>query len=97
MMLRRLQQAGHKPIVLMGGGTTKVGDPSGKDESRKLLTDRGDRRQHRVASAGCSSSFLTFGDGPTDAIMVNNADWLDSLEYIPFLRESGGISRSTGC
>jgi tyrosyl-tRNA synthetase len=88
MMLRRLQQAGHKPIVLMGGGTTKVGDPSGKDESRKLLT----AEQIDANIAGIRRAFehfLTFGDGPTDAIMVNNADWLDTLEYIPFLREVG--------
>ena len=87
-MLRRLQQAGHKPIVLMGGGTTKVGDPSGKDEGRKLLTDE----QIDANIAGIRrvfERFLTFGDGPTDAIMVNNADWLDSLEYIDFLREVG--------
>ncbi|MDO8289566.1 MAG: tyrosine--tRNA ligase [Parvibaculum sp.] len=88
MMLRRLQQAGHKPIVLMGGGTTKVGDPSGKDEQRQLLTDE-------VIAANMASiktaftSFLTFGDGPTDAIMVNNAEWLDKLEYIAFLRDYG--------
>jgi tyrosyl-tRNA synthetase len=88
MLLRRMQQAGHKPIVLMGGGTTKVGDPSGKDESRKLLT-------HEEIDANIASirrvfeRFLTFGDGPTDAILVNNADWLDELEYIPFLREVG--------
>jgi tyrosyl-tRNA synthetase len=88
MMLRRLQQAGHRPIVLMGGGTTKVGDPSGKDESRKLLTSE----QIDANIAGIRRAFehfLTFGDGPTDAIMVNNAEWLDTLEYIPFLREVG--------
>tara|TARA_R110000824_G_scaffold366730_1_gene555506 strand:+ start:115241 stop:116488 length:1248 start_codon:yes stop_codon:yes gene_type:complete len=88
MMLRRLQQAGHKPIVLMGGGTTKVGDPSGKDEARQMLTDE-------VIAANMASiktafdAFLTFGDGPTDAIMVNNAEWLDKIEYIPFLRDYG--------
>ena len=88
MMLRRLQQAGHRPIVLMGGGTTKVGDPSGKDESRKLLT--GGEIDANIASIRrVFEHFLTFGDGPTDAIMVNNADWLDTLEYIPFLREVG--------
>src|SRR5436305_1092130 len=88
MMLRRLQQAGHRPIVLMGGGTTKVGDPSGKDESRQLLT----HEQIDANIAGIRrvfEHFLTFGDGPSDAIMVNNADWLDTLEYIPFLREVG--------
>jgi len=88
MMLRRMQQAGHRPIVLMGGGTTKVGDPSGKDESRKLLTDE----QIDANIAGIRrvfERFLTFGDGPADAILVNNADWLDELQYIPFLREVG--------
>jgi tyrosyl-tRNA synthetase len=88
MLLRRLQQAGHKPIVLMGGGTTKVGDPSGKDEIRKLLDDDGIAAN--IASIRrIFERFLTFGDGPTDAIMVNNADWLDKLEYIPFLRDVG--------
>lgn len=88
MMLRRLQQAGHRPIVLMGGGTTKVGDPSGKDESRQLLT----HEQIDANIAGIRrvfERFLTFGDGPSDAILVNNADWLDRLEYIQFLREVG--------
>jgi tyrosyl-tRNA synthetase len=88
MMLRRLQQAGHKPIVLMGGGTTKVGDPSGKDESRKLLTDA-DISANIASIRGVFERFLTFGDGPTDAIMVNNADWLDALDYVPFLRDIG--------
>jgi tyrosyl-tRNA synthetase len=88
MLLRRLQQAGHKPIVLMGGGTTKVGDPSGKDESRKLLTP--EEIDANIASIRrVFERFLTFGDGPTDAVMMNNADWLDTLEYIPFLREVG--------
>ncbi len=88
MMLRWLQKSGHKPIVLMGGGTTKVGDPSGKDESRQLLTDE----QIAANMAGIRqifSKFLTFGDGPTDAVMVNNADWLEQISYIPFLREVG--------
>ena len=88
MMLRRLQQAGHRPIVLMGGGTTKVGDPSGKDESRQLLSE--DKIAENIAGIRrVFEHFLTFGDGPTDAIMVNNADWLDTLEYIRFLREVG--------
>lgn len=88
MLLRRLQQAGHRPIVLMGGGTTKVGDPSGKDESRKLLTS--EQIDENIANIRrVFSRFLTFGDGPSDAIMVNNADWLDRLEYIQFLREVG--------
>ncbi len=88
MMLRRLQAAGHKPIVVMGGGTTKVGDPSGKDESRKLLSN--DDINANIASIRrVFERFLTFGDGPTDAVMVNNADWLDTLEYVPFLRDVG--------
>jgi tyrosyl-tRNA synthetase len=88
MLLRRMQQAGHKPIVLMGGGTTKVGDPSGKDESRKLLTH--DEIDANIAGIRrVFERFLTFGDGPTDAVMANNADWLDGLAYIPFLREVG--------
>src|SRR5215208_988949 len=88
MMLRRLQQAGHRPIVVMGGGTTKVGDPSGKDEVRKLLTP--EQIDANIAEIrNVFERFLTFGDGPSDAIMVNNADWLDTLEYIPFLREVG--------
>jgi tyrosyl-tRNA synthetase len=88
MLLRRLQRAGHKPIVLMGGGTTKIGDPSGRDEARKLLTDE----YIATNMAGIKevfSRFITFGDGPTDAIMVNNADWLDDLRYISFLRDYG--------
>jgi len=88
MLLRWLQKTGHKPIVLMGGGTTKVGDPSGKDESRQLLTED----QIAANIAGIRSvfeTFLTFGDGPTDAVMANNADWLDTLAYIDFLREYG--------
>ena len=88
MILRRLQQAGHKPIVLMGGGTTKVGDPSGKDESRKLLTDD-EINSNILGIRKVFERFLTFGSGPTDAIMVNNADWLDTLAYIPFLRDVG--------
>ena len=88
MTLRRLQQAGHRPIVLMGGGTTKVGDPSGKDEARKLLSD--DDIAHNMAGIRkVFDRYLTFGSGPTDAIMVNNADWLDKLDYIPFLRDYG--------
>jgi tyrosyl-tRNA synthetase len=88
MLLRRLQQAGHKPIVLMGGGTSKIGDPSFKDEARKLLTDE----QIAANVAGIKrvfERFLTFGDGPTDAVLLDNSEWLDKLEYIPFLREIG--------
>ena len=88
MMLRRLQQAGHKPIVVMGGGTTKVGDPSGKDESRRLLGDA-DIAANIASIRRVFERFLTFGDGPTDAVMVDNADWLDRLDYVPFLRDVG--------
>ena len=88
MLLRLFQQTGHKPIILMGGGTTKVGDPSGKDDQRKLLDDAA------IAAnmAGIKSvfeKFLTFGDGPNDAVMVNNADWLENLNYVSFLRDYG--------
>ncbi len=88
MMLRRLQQAGHKPVVLMGGGTTKVGDPSGKDESRKLLSEA-DIAANIASIRKNFEPFLTFGDGPTDAVLVNNDEWLGGLEYIPFLRDVG--------
>jgi tyrosyl-tRNA synthetase len=88
MLLRRLQQAGHKPIVLMGGGTGKIGDPSFKDEARKLASD--DTIAANIASIKrVFANFLRFGDGPTDAIMLDNAEWLDRLEYIPFLRDIG--------
>jgi tyrosyl-tRNA synthetase len=88
MLLRRLQQAGHKPIVLVGGGTSKIGDPSFKDEARKLMTEE-------TIAANIASilpvyrRFLRFGDGPSDAVLMNNADWLDRLEYVPFLRDIG--------
>jgi len=88
MMLRHLQRTGHKPIVLMGGGTTKVGDPSGKDESRKMLSID-DIKANMAGIRRVFANFLTFGDGPTDAVMVNNADWLDRLGYIDFLRDYG--------
>lgn len=88
MMLRRLQQAGHKPVVLMGGGTTKVGDPTGKDASRPQLTDA--TIEANIASIRTVfAKFLTFGDGPSDAIMVDNDDWLSGYGYIQFLREFG--------
>jgi tyrosyl-tRNA synthetase len=88
MMLRRLQQAGHKPIVLMGGGTTKVGDPTGKDEARKLLSDE-DIKANIASIRTVFEKFLTFGDGPTDAIMVDNDEWLSKLGYVEFLRKFG--------
>ena len=88
LLLRWLQQTGHKPIVLMGGGTTKVGDPSGKDESRQILSVA-DINANMESLKNVFAQFLTFGDGPTDAVMANNADWLDQLQYIEFLREYG--------
>ncbi len=88
MTLRRMQQAGHRPIVLIGGGTTKVGDPSFRNEARPLLGDE-QIDANKAAIRKTFERFVTFGDGPSDAIMVDNADWLDRLEYIPFLREIG--------
>ena len=88
MLLRWWQKTGHKPITLMGGGTTKVGDPSGRDETRQLLTP--EQIDANMASIRKSfANYLTFGNGPTDAIMVNNAEWLDTLLYIPLLRDVG--------
>jgi len=88
MTLRRLQQAGHRPILLMGGGTTKAGDPSGKDETRLILSPEQIEENKQSMLSGVRH-LLKFGDGPSDAIMVDNAEWLDQLEYIPFLREVG--------
>ena len=88
MLLYWLQQTGHRPIALMGGGTTKVGDPTGKDEQRKLLTDA-DIQANIDGIKGAFSKFLTFGDGETDALMVNNDDWLSELGYVEFLRDYG--------
>jgi|TARA_B100001142_G_scaffold325181_1_gene378286 tyrosyl-tRNA synthetase len=88
MMLRHLQKCGHRPIVLMGGGTTKVGDPSGKDDARQLLSDE-DIKQNKEGIRKIFEKYLVFGDGPTDAIMVDNDEWLSGLEYIKFLREYG--------
>jgi tyrosyl-tRNA synthetase len=88
MLLRRLQQTGHKPVVLMGGGTTKVGDPSFRDEARPLLDDAAIER-NKAGIRKVFDAFLTFGGGATDAIMLDNAEWLDELRYIPFLREVG--------
>ena len=88
MTLRRLQATGHKPIVIMGGGTTKIGDPSDKTEARPMLDDATIETNKR-SILRIFERYLTFGDGPTDAIMVDNADWLDGLGYIPFLRDAG--------
>ena len=88
MTLRRLQQTGHRPIVLMGGGTTKVGDPSDKATQRPMLTDAV-IATNLAGIFKAFAPFLRFGDGPTDAVMVNNADWLEKLGYIEFLRDYG--------
>jgi tyrosyl-tRNA synthetase len=88
MLLRLMQRHGHRPVVLMGGGTTRIGDPSGKDESRQMLSDA----QIAANMAGikrCFEPFLTFGEGPADALMPDNNDWLGALGYIPLLREVG--------
>ena len=88
MLLRWFQKTGNKPIVLMGGGTTRIGDPSGKDESRQLLSD--EQIAHNMAGIRqVFAKFLQFGQRQTDAVMVNNADWLDELRYIPLLRDVG--------
>jgi tyrosyl-tRNA synthetase len=88
MLLRWWQKTGHQPIALMGGGTTKVGDPSGRDETRQLLTS--DQINANMAEIKKSfANYLAFGSGPRDAIMANNADWLDNLQYIPLLRDIG--------
>ncbi len=88
MLLRLLQRTGHRPLVLMGGGTTKVGDPSGKDTQRQLLSVE-DINANIAGIKGVFEKFLTFGEGSTDAFLVNNADWLDDLSYIDFLRDYG--------
>ena len=85
---RWLQKCGHKPIVLVGGGTSKVGDPSGKDKSRSLLSDE-DIANNVAGIKNAFNRFLEFGEGPDDAILVDNSEWLDSLQYIPFLRRIG--------
>ena len=88
MLLRWLQQTGNQPIVLMGGGTTRVGDPSGKDESRQVLSlEHINKNMSGIKKI--FSKYLTFGDLPSDTIMANNADWLDELNYIEFLRDYG--------
>ena len=88
MLLRLFQTSGHKPIVLMGGGTTRIGDPSGKDEARQLLDDA-EIARNMAGIRTIFTEFLKFGDGPDAAVMVNNADWLDELRYIPLLRDVG--------
>ena len=90
MILRLLQQHGHKPIMLVGGGTTRIGDPSGKDETRKMLTD--EQIEENIQGIVKSlSKFIKFGDGPSDAILLNNNDWLGGLKYIDFLRDYGRL------
>ena len=88
MLLRRVQQAGHRPIVIMGGGTAKVGDPSGKDETRQMLTD--ERLTSNIASIkGCFERILSFDASPTGALLINNDDWLSQLGYVELLRDAG--------
>jgi tyrosyl-tRNA synthetase len=88
MMLRRMQQTGHKPIVVMGGGTTKVGDPSGKDTARQMLSEA-DIAANMASIRKAFDAYLRFGDGASDAITVDNAEWLDQLGYVQFLRDYG--------
>jgi tyrosyl-tRNA synthetase len=98
MMLRLLQKHGHKPVVLLGGGTTRIGDPSGKDESRQMLTDE-TIAANMAGIRLCFDPFLRFGNGLSDAMLANNADWLDQLSYIGLLRDIGAhftINRMLG-
>src|SRR3984893_8766443 len=88
MLLRLFQSCGHKPIVLMGGGTTRIGDPPGKDEAQQLLDDA-EIARNMAGIRTVFAKFIDFGDGPSDAVMVNNADWLDELRYIQLLRDIG--------
>jgi tyrosyl-tRNA synthetase len=88
MILRLLQKHGHKPVVLLGGGTTRIGDPSGKDEARQMLTDE-TIAANMAGIRQCFAPFLRFGEGPSHAMLANNADWLDRLGYIPLLRDIG--------
>ena len=88
MLLRLMQKHGHRPVALMGGGTTRIGDPSGKDETRQMLDDAA--IAHNMAGLqACIAPFVRFGDGPNDAILANNADWLDKLGWIDLLRDVG--------
>jgi tyrosyl-tRNA synthetase len=89
MMLYWFQQSGHKPITLMGGGTSKIGDPSFKDEQRKLMDDDAIQANMESIRSTCFKQFLNYGDGETDALMVNNDDWLSELKYLDFLRDYG--------
>jgi len=89
MMLHWFQQTGHKPITLMGGGTSKIGDPSFKDEQRQLMDDKTINTNIKHIQDTCFKQFLTYGKGKTDALMVNNNDWLDGLKYLDFLRDYG--------
>ena len=89
MMLKWFQECGHKPITLMGGGTSKIGDPSFKDETRNLMTDETIAENIENIRTTCFTQFLKYGDGPTDALMVNNDDWLSKLNYLEFLRDYG--------
>ncbi len=88
MLLRLMQRHGHRPVALMGGGTTRIGDPSGKDEARQMLTEA-QIAANMAGIRGCISPFVRFGDGPAEAIMLNNAEWLDELSYIGLLRDVG--------
>ena len=88
MMLRYFQKCGHRPIVLMGGGTTKVGDPSGKDDARQLLSDN-EIEKNKQGIKAVFEKYLNFGVGPSDAIMCDNDEWLSGLEYVQFLRDYG--------
>jgi len=88
MILRHLQKCGHKPIVLLGGGTTKVGDPTGKDASRKMLSNE-DIQSNIRGIQQAFDKFITFGTGATDATLVNNDDWLSAVKYLDFLRDFG--------
>ena len=88
MLLRLMQRHGHRPVALMGGGTTRIGDPSGKDEARQMLSDER-IAANMAAIRRCIEPFVRFGDGPSDAAMQNNADWLDRLGYIDLLRDVG--------
>ena len=88
MLLRLMQRHGHRPVALMGGGTTRIGDPSGKDEARQMVSDER-IAANMAAIRRCIEPFVRFGDGPSDAAMQNNADWLDRLGYIDLLRDVG--------